>query len=121
MGSERDVGRSLFTYRLYIRVDASAIFELEGGGGIAMAAPDDWDEEADGHWEPGPGEATVDCLARYFQFSTVSGRHAPFGLWPEKAMCKLSVASPIAHDYFELVLPERLAYVIGGVVLGNAE
>ncbi|CAK9084849.1 Hypothetical protein SCF082_LOCUS40227, partial [Durusdinium trenchii] len=68
-------------YRIFMRFNGSALLESSS----PEAQPLDWDEEEDGPWRPPDLAAT--CLARYFQFATVSGRHAPFGLWPANAMC----------------------------------
>lgn len=104
-------------YRVFVRLDATMI--LYGGG---TSRPSDWDEEEDGVWEPPPNDPTsgrVACLARYFQFTGASGRHAPFSVWPLEAMCELTLEQPIAHESFDLLMSEPLTDVIGGAVVGD--
>merc|ERR1712176_514393 len=111
------LGRML-KYRMYVRIDASKLFQ----GSAAHVKPIDWDDKEDGEWELSLDEShgkSINCLARYFQFTTSSGKHEPFGLWPANAMCKLTPDKPIAHDSFDLALPEALTQVIGGAVLGG--
>jgi len=107
---------SMERYRMFVRIDATDL--LGRGAEGAQTKPHDWDDAEDGEWEPaGPKEAA--CLARYLQFTSASGRHAPFGLWPAEAMCQLTRSSPLAHESFDVVLTEPLAHVIGGIVLGS--
>lgn len=35
-------------------------------------------------------------------------------------MCQLTRDDPVAHDSFDVVLPERLTRLIGGVIIGSA-
>eukprot|EP00434_Breviolum_minutum_P011523 symbB.v1.2.010159.t3/scaffold660.1/size175713/16 len=95
-------------YRIFMRFDASSLLDLN------PQQPDDWDEEEDGPWSP---DSKASCLARYFQFFTASGRHAPFGLWPAHAMCQFSQELLVWHDSFEVSVPEPLSGLIGGAVL----
>mmetsp|Transcript_3605 Transcript_3605/g.7047 ORF Transcript_3605/g.7047 Transcript_3605/m.7047 type:complete len:168 (+) Transcript_3605:76-579(+) len=111
-----DARATKLRYRVFVHIDAGDLISSATTEGT-MTKPADWDEDEDGPWEP-PEQGPVSCLARYFQFSTASGRHAPFGVWPAHAMCRLTPESPIAHDSFDVVLPEPITYVIGGLVLG---
>jgi hypothetical protein len=104
-----------FHYRIFVKIDAAELLQ-------AHVKPSDWDDQEDGQWEP-PNDSIesgqVECLARYFQFTSSSGRHAPFGIWPARALCRLTRAAPVAYESFDLVLPERLRELIGGVVIGS--
>lgn len=102
-------------YRMYVRLDATDWVKS-----LSRAKkPSDWNEDEDGAWEM--PEARLACQARYFQFTTQSGRHAPFGLWPRNAMCVLTLESPVAYDSFDIVIPEPITYVIGGVILSGRD
>jgi len=114
-----ELSKGWYTYRIYVRIDAAELFQ--GYHDQPHSPPHDWNEEEDGPWEPKEQASTITCLARYFQFTTVGGRHAPFGLWPARAMCELTYAAPLSHDSFDVRLRERVAQMIGGVVLGQAQ
>lgn len=104
-----------YVYRIFVRIDAVVLLHRQ-------AKPSDWDDNEDGIWEPPDADlksGQVTCLARYFQFTSSSGRHAPFGLWPSEALCQLTREAPIAHESFDVLLPERLKDLIGGVVIGS--
>eukprot|EP00435_Cladocopium_sp_Y103_P007928 s527_g2.t1 len=98
-----------YCYRIFMRFDATHLLDEK------TTEPVDWNEEEDGPWTP--PETSASCLARYFQFSTESGRHAPFGLWPANAMCQFSRELLVWHDSFEVSVPEPLSGLIGGAVL----
>lgn len=100
-----------YCYRIFMRFDASHLLDHPNN----QPPPVDWNEEEDGPWMP--PETSASCLARYFQFSTASGRHAPFGLWPANAMCHFSQDVLVWHDSFEVSVPEPLSGLIGGAVL----
>lgn len=104
-------------YRIFSRLNATKLLEAGGADAENVAQPLDWIEEEDGPWEPPQIAHRVGCVARYFQFTTRSGRHAPLSTWPAKAMCEFSLLNSVAYDSFDLVLPEPLAYIIGGAVL----
>ncbi|CAE7753550.1 unnamed protein product [Symbiodinium pilosum] len=104
-------GEGRHCYRIFMRFDGSRLL----GKAQPKEAPDDWDEEEDGPWRP--EELGASCVARYFQFITESGRHAPFGLWPADSMCKFLPELPVWHDSFEVSTPEPLSGLIGGAVL----
>lgn len=106
-----------YAYRVFVRIDASELLRRQ-------VKPGDWDDDEDGAWEPPDGateSGQVSCLARYFQFTSSSGRHAPVGLWPAEALCQLTQDAPVAHESFDVVLPERLRDLIGGAVIGNKD
>ncbi|CAE8720306.1 unnamed protein product, partial [Polarella glacialis] len=123
-------GSQQHRYRMFVRIDARHLLEAlnrsqslapEGSGAKAQAQPVDWVEDEDGPWQPPAPklEETTSalCVARYFQFTTKRGRHAPLSLWPAKSMCQLSLDSAVAHESFDMTLPEALDQVIGGAVL----
>lgn len=118
LGSE---GGVMPRYRIFVRLDASRLLEERPA---QLERPHDWDEEEDGPWEPPDEELSIEgkvaCLARYFQFTTSQGRHAPFGLWPQHALCQLTREEPTGYDSFDVELPEPLSLLIGGAVLGKA-
>jgi len=102
-------------YRIYVRINGTERLSRSP----PKVRPKDWDDGEDGPWEPPDPVEQVSCLARYFQFTTHSGRHAAFGVWPAHAMCQLTLAAPIAHESFDVSLPEPLSRLIGGMVLGS--
>ncbi|CAE7388909.1 unnamed protein product [Symbiodinium microadriaticum] len=108
---QEQCGAGRHCYRIFMRFDGSGLLEKAG----PKEAPFDWDEEEDGPWTP--DEVGANCVARYFQFITESGRHAPFGLWPADSMCKFEPEVPVWHDSFEVSAPEPLSGLIGGAVL----
>ncbi|CAE7752248.1 unnamed protein product [Symbiodinium sp. CCMP2592] len=108
---QEQCGAGRHCYRIFMRFDGSGLLEKAG----PKEAPPDWDEEEDGPWTP--DEVGANCVARYFQFITQSGRHAPFGLWPADSMCKFQPEVPVWHDSFEVSAPEPLSGLIGGAVL----
>ena len=106
-------------YRIFVSINAT---ELLSKLLLRKTKPHDWVDSEDGPWEP-PGDAAesghVSCLARYFQFTTSTGRHAPFSLWPSQALCHLTQGAPVAYESFDVLLPERMKGLIGGVVIGS--
>jgi len=90
-------------YRIFTSIDVS----MHLGVNMSLAATARMESDS----------SSMVCLARYFQFTTVHGRHAPFGLWPAEALCEFSHRSPVAKDSFDVLLPEPLEYIIGGVMI----
>merc|ERR1712232_1321999 len=102
-------------YRIYVSIDASALF-LQAQ---SFAEPSDWNVDEDGEWDP--PASSIHCVARYYQFTTKTGKHVTLGLWPANALCALNRENSVARDSFDVSLPEPLAQVIGGAMLGSQD